>query len=346
MQVVSGKRRIAIRLVAVALAMCVEACERTPLQQDAARPAKDSVREQLAQAQQRNGLSLAFVAEPRNRPESKSDPVIFVTFADRSVNRWKNAFPIPDSAVASGGALTADGNVAAFDLILAERQTFAIASRSGPGFREIEGVQVSWPYSECWSHDDAKLAIVANDNLQIIDPKSGTSETIGPSSNLTSECWSPDDQRLVYQLNDRVLVFDFKQHASRELSKGTGATWSPDGKWIAFRNNDTYYQVRPSGEGQRLLFKSEKDLPDLLSPLWWSPDSRVVAYVGPLRNGEGLPLYALRLRVRRLGDNSEDWVAEISGSAPPEFQWGPTTRCGHTSNCSHRQTNAVDRRAR
>jgi hypothetical protein len=156
----------------------------------------------------------------------------------------------------------------------------------------------------------------------MVDPNFGTVETIVPrATDLTSQCWSPNDKQLVYELDGKVLVYDLKQHNSRQLAKGTGATWSPDGNWISFRDDNTYYAARPSGEDNRVLFKCEKDLPNLLSPLWWSPDSRVVAYVGPLRRGEGFPLYALRLRVRRLEDDSEDWVAEIIGTTPPGFQW-------------------------
>lgn len=314
--------RFAILLFAVALETFVLACERGPVQQEPAPPAKESVRAQLAQAQRKNGLSLVLVAEPRDDPESKSDPVLIVAPADRSMHRWNRAFQLPDSADVSGGALTADGNVAALELDLPKGQLFGIFQRRKSKFRQLKATIPSWPYFVCWSNDNSKLTVLGDGNLQVLDPVSGLILESGPSAtDLTSQCMSPDDRRLVYELNDEILVYDFEQHKSRRLAHGTGATWSPAGEWIAFRSNDTYYGVRPSGEGQKVLFKCEKDLPNLLSPLWWSPDSRVVAYVGPLRQGEGLPLYALRLRVRRLEDDSEDWVAEIIGATPPGFQW-------------------------
>ncbi len=60
---------------------------------------------------------------------------------------------------------------------------------------------------------------------------------------------------------------------------GRYATWSPDGNWIAFFEDDGYYAIRPSGNDKKLLFKKK----DALTALWWSPDSRLVAYVS--RNG-------------------------------------------------------------
>ncbi len=105
------------------------------------------------------------------------------------------------------------------------------------------------------------------------------------------------------------------------LAKGRDATWSPDGNWIAFLDDDTYYAISPSGENGRELFKSR----GALSGLWWSPDSRTVAYASRNRLFER-PLIAVdvgwvRLRVRRLADNSEDWVAQLSDVHIPSYQW-------------------------
>jgi len=56
---------------------------------------------------------------------------------------------------------------------------------------------------------------------------------------------------------------------------GKDSTWSPDGNWIAFRDGDTFYEIRPDGRDKRKLLRRR----DVYSPLWWSPDSRFVAYV-------------------------------------------------------------------
>ncbi len=54
----------------------------------------------------------------------------------------------------------------------------------------------------------------------------------------------------------------------------------------------------------------------MYSPLWWSPDSRFVAYVASVP-------FAIddfyRLRVRRQEDNFDDWLAE--GQIVGDYQW-------------------------
>jgi hypothetical protein len=60
------------------------------------------------------------------------------------------------------------------------------------------------------------------------------------------------------------------------------------------------------------------------SGLAWSPDSRFVAYTSHNSAFERpffMDVGPVRLRVRRLSDNSEDWVLQLSDSYLPDFQW-------------------------
>ena len=135
-----------------------------------------------------------------------------------------------------------------------------------------------------------------------------------------------------------------------------GATWSPDGKWISFFVGDgeyaaggTFYVVSPSGAGEKKALFHQKYA---IGPLWWSPDSRFVAYVtwaGLLERFAMGPRYVpsvfgdlitldlgngpMRLRVRRIDDGSDTPVftietgtttyngQEFGTHGPSKFQW-------------------------
>jgi Tol biopolymer transport system component len=174
--------------------------------------------------------------------------------------------------------------------------------------------------SLCWSYDKSRLAVGVHRGfpelkLEILNLGSGVDQTVDPSvKELTSQCWSPDDREIVYEAGDGVRIYEVRNDKSSTLLApgGKEPTWSPDGNWIAFREGDTFYEIRPDGRDKRRLLRSR----DVWSPLWWSPDSRFVAYVASVP-------FAIddfyRLRILRLEDNSDDWVAEgqISGG----YQW-------------------------
>jgi dipeptidyl aminopeptidase/acylaminoacyl peptidase len=201
-----------------------------------------------------------------------------------------------------------------------------------------------------------------NGTLQVLDLKTGLTEKVDTNDDIyvTSQCWSPDEKYFVYtsrHFNNReIRRYDEDQKTSVPLEgDGWGATWSPDGKWISFFVGDgeyaaggTYYIVSPSGEGERkALFHQEY----AISPIWWSPDSRFVAYVtwaGLLERFAMGPKYIpsvfddlmtldlgngpMRLRVRR-NDGSDTPVftietgtttyngQEFGTQGPSEFQW-------------------------
>ena len=145
-------------------------------------------------------------------------------------------------------------------------------------------------------------------------------EEIEPRAQLTSQCWSPDDKKIVYQADDSIRVYKIGQDKSSVpvIAKGEYPTWSPDGNWIAFLDHDTYYAIRPDGRDRKKLFTHGH----VYSALWWSPDSRIVAYItlaGLFEGGFSLDADIDQLRVRRLEDNSEDRV--LVGAPGNNFQW-------------------------
>jgi hypothetical protein len=172
----------------------------------------------------------------------------------------------------------------------------------------------------CWSHDQTSLAAAVVDHssgdlrLKILDAQSHKVRAIATAAEqerlVTEACWSPDDRKLVYETGTDVMVFNFEDGRSDALAKGTDPTWSPDGMWIAFRVRDTYYAIHPDGSGRKKLFHQR----GAVSALYWSPDSRIVAYVRELGflQGGAFDAEVNQLRVRRLEDGSEDWLCRES----------------------------------
>lgn len=96
--------------------------------------------------------------------------------------------------------------------------------------------------------------------------------------------WSPDGQRIVYTVySDRAhLHLGDLGHWRRQIQvpdadETFGATWSPDGRWLAFfaRSgiNEQIYLADADGSSVRPLTE-----PGGFTYLTWSPDSRSLAY--------------------------------------------------------------------
>lgn len=193
-------------------------------------------------------------------------------------------------------------------------------------FNDIPGVTA---IDLCWSHDGSKVAATMlhppGASLEIFYLGSKGARVIDPRADqrmhFTSQCWSPDDKQLAYENEGGVKVYQIGRDTSsvRVLAKGTDVTWSPDGNWIAFSDRDTYYAVHPDGGGRKTLFRKS----GAVSALYWSPDSRIVAYVRELGflQGGALDAEVNQLRVRRLEDGSEDRLCPDSVDWYANYQW-------------------------
>jgi hypothetical protein len=182
----------------------------------------------------------------------------------------------------------------------------------------------------CWSHDRSMVAATMLNppeaSLGIFIVGSKVTQAIEPRAehrmHFTSQCWSPNDKQVAYELDGSVKVYQIGADTStriRVLAKGTDVTWSPDGNLVAFRDHNTYYAIHPDGTGRRTLFQENGSV----SALYWSPDSRIVAYVrerGFLQGG-ALDAEVNQLRVRRLGDGSEDRLCPDSVDWFANYQW-------------------------
>jgi WD40-like Beta Propeller Repeat len=302
----------------------------------------ESVRSELIQMQKQNGLSL--VSERDNK-------VFTIDFAKQRLREPK---PLPSSGTAGNGYFSEDGTKIAVALCREPGITHptpysaqcpggvVLAVMRADGSDPHEYTDLANPsYITCWSHDGSKIALVVQDRrrgryapseLQILDLATGATQVIASGHEFVDpQCWSPDDKQVVYTASNMgghgvVSIYDVELKTSRDFSKGSRATWSPDGNWIALLDcppslwGCKYFAVRPSGSERELLFKSES-----ATALWWSPDSRFVAYVNGAGFFERTPAQQLRemvrLRVRRLEDNSVDSFADFFDGDTMDFQW-------------------------
>jgi len=255
-------------------------------------PPRGSVRSELIRLQDEKGLTLAWV-------DSNSLGTAYVTH----------------SAIDSVQAISFKRRT-----VVQLRDSLEAFHPDGFNYQEYPGL---WGIDGCWSHDQKKLATYSVDHstgtsyaLEILDVNSKKVHAIATNGDqrrlVSSQCWSQDDQKLVYETDADVMVFNVADDRSEAVAKGENPTWSPDGEWIAFRDRDTYYAIHPDGSGRKKLFHNNWG--DAVSALYWSPDSRIVAYVRELGflQGGALDAEVNQLRVRRLEDGSEAWLCRDS----------------------------------
>ncbi len=262
---------------------------------------KESIRKELIRLQTQTGLALVTIEDLA---------ILEVDFGRRRL--------LKAGDVLGMGVFSRDGAKIAFTSW--SGPTLSGISRSdGSDFQEYPDFS---PEELCWSPDGTRLSILLGSStrsgLYLWVVNSDTTLRIGERGSLTSQCWSPDGKRIVYEVNGIMKIYNVEKNVSWELWEGKSPTWSPDGEWIAFHNGDTYYAIRPDGQERKPLFRRK----NARSALWWSPDSRLVAYLAvanPLAGSLALDVENFRLHVRRLSDNSDAWVVNSGGSW--QYQW-------------------------
>lgn len=221
----------------------------------------------------------------------------------------------------TNGTVSRDGTEIALLQPMSKPSSVVVVHPDGSDLRDYTGIPRPAPM--CWSYDNSKLVVgIAGGQIRVLDLKSRLIQQIpteGSSrvSLVTSQCWSPSGGEIVFESSDgEVFVYDVGKENPVRLTKGTEPTWSPDGSWIAYRDGDTYYAIHPSGEGKRKIFHRTR----AVSGLYWSPDSRFVAYVH--EDFFALDTEFYHLVVRRLEDNSEDRVADgEDANCCAGYQW-------------------------
>jgi hypothetical protein len=275
-------------------------------------PEDGGVRAELADLQARDGLTIADYDDHGLR---------IVNFEKRRAFRGK---PIPDHR-AGGGTITRDGTLIAFQLLrLGQNPSVALGIMKADNSDIREFLNVRSPGQMCWSNDMTHIAMatatqdMGTHRLGVLDiEKASVQELAAHMQRLTSQCWSPDGKQIVFESDGNVMIQNVEGGQPHVLTGGNAPTWSPEGNWIAYldKREHSYYAIHASGEGKKKLFHSRNGV----AGLYWSPDARTVAYV--VEEGGLLSLEAYRLKVRRLQDNSEDWVADDAVDCCANIQW-------------------------
>lgn len=108
--------------------------------------------------------------------------------------------------------------------------------------------------------------------------------------------WSPDGTRIAYvRFGPRasVWVVEVTSGHRRRISgnlvgvhfAGFGLRWSPDGRWLAFRDEDagTIWVARSDGSRRRRVFRADARVGWRLGTLGWTTDGRLVVRNGRAR---------------------------------------------------------------
>jgi hypothetical protein len=173
----------------------------------------------------------------------------------------------------------------------------------------------------CWSHDrlnvfgvqataDTHALLIVNRRTKKVSTVVGNLPSL---PHVAPQCWSRDDRQVVYELDGHIGIFDIESGTSHPLVSGIQPSWSPDGDWISFLYHGSYYAIRPDGKGRKRLFHKG----GAKSPLYWSPDSRIVAYAKQLGMFETKIIddEVYGLRVRRLSDGDDERLGSYGDDA-------------------------------
>jgi Tol biopolymer transport system component len=150
------------------------------------------------------------------------------------------------------------------------------------------------------------------------------------------QCWgssvSPDGRTALFLAGRRILLQSLATGVQRAIRLPLGIyaapVWSPDGRALAFTNEDGLYTVGADGSDLRLIHPATYRTEWPPYSVAWSPDGERIAFFDPFEDTlRGSPARYRAMTVSPDGSDPEvvhfaGWCACGAGS-PPSLTWSP-----------------------
>ncbi|MDA0589564.1 MAG: hypothetical protein O2820_16810 [Planctomycetota bacterium] len=220
---------------------------------------------------------------------------------------FRDLYFVPDNTSVGSPAFSPDGKTLALEVMIigsAKGQFY----ESGPAQSAIVTIPVS------------SLPVTAKDSrgLSIDGPgQPGSQQNLGDGA---IPSWSPGGHRLVSSTLSGAGAFVMRANGSDRIQlhpQGWSATWSPDGRMIAFLNRSTNNQLQVYDMVEDEEFALEMPLfSNIQVGFAWSPDSSTIAFSGRDRKGKYL--------IAQVGVLNQNEYREVQpGVAARRISWHP-----------------------
>ena len=136
-------------------------------------------------------------------------------------------------------AMSPDGKLVAFASGNARRMRIFIRPVAGGRTIPLSDDTAAVETNPRWSPDGSQLLFLTSLGVSVAPALGGSARAViagTPSAKVTCATWSPDGRQIAYTHGDTVLRFTLADQTTRVLAHADqpyGCTWSPNGQWIA-----------------------------------------------------------------------------------------------------------------
>ncbi len=122
-----------------------------------------------------------------------------------------------------------------------------------------------------WSPDGRWIAFVgavAPDRIYLLSTKTHRAHAVGKATGLDI-AWSPDSKQLAFNSRGKLQLVNTAGTHYRSLRVfGQQPSFSPDGQWIVFTQDDYVKEIRPDDQGVRHILHMSSKKGEDFEPDW------------------------------------------------------------------------------